>query len=83
MSQRQFALDAKYTQTEGTILLSGVQALVRLPLDQQRADRRSGTKQRIEGCGPALPAPFDTRSALLRVLTAPEALRATQGANRS
>src|SRR5262245_65224747 len=43
MSDRQsFALDAKYTQLEGTILLSGVQALVRLPLDQQRADRRSG-----------------------------------------
>ncbi|GAB4164240.1 MAG: indolepyruvate ferredoxin oxidoreductase family protein [Roseiflexaceae bacterium] len=35
-----FDLDAKYTQTEGTILLSGVQALVRLPLDQIRADRR-------------------------------------------
>jgi hypothetical protein len=33
MSNRQtFALNAKYTQTEGTSLLSGVQALVRLPL---------------------------------------------------
>jgi indolepyruvate ferredoxin oxidoreductase len=42
MSERQFTLDAKYTQLEGTILLSGVQALVRLPLDQQRADRRNG-----------------------------------------
>src|SRR5262245_55349175 len=40
--QRLFTLDAKYTQPEGTILLSGVQALVRLPLDQHRADRRSG-----------------------------------------
>jgi indolepyruvate ferredoxin oxidoreductase len=37
-----FSLDAKYTQTEGTILLSGVQALVRLPLDQRRADIRQG-----------------------------------------
>jgi indolepyruvate ferredoxin oxidoreductase len=37
-----FSLDAKYTQIEGTILLSGVQALVRLPLDQRRADQRRG-----------------------------------------
>ena len=37
-----FSLDAKYTQAEGTILLSGVQALVRLPLDQHRADQRRG-----------------------------------------
>ena len=37
-----FSLDAKYTLLEGTILLSGVQALVRLPLDQLRADRRLG-----------------------------------------
>jgi hypothetical protein len=33
MSNRQtFALNANYTQTEGTSLLSGVQVLVRLPL---------------------------------------------------
>jgi indolepyruvate ferredoxin oxidoreductase len=37
-----FTLDAKYLQEEGTILLSGVQALVRLPLDQHRADARRG-----------------------------------------
>ena len=40
--QRQFALDQKYTCAQGTILLSGVQALVRLPLDQHRADRARG-----------------------------------------
>ena len=38
----EFALDAKYRQEEGLIFLSGVQALVRLPLDQHRADRRRG-----------------------------------------
>ncbi len=37
-----FSLDAKYRQDEGTILLSGIQALVRLPLDQHRADKRRG-----------------------------------------
>jgi indolepyruvate ferredoxin oxidoreductase len=40
--KRDFALDAKYRQEEGTIFLSGIQALVRLPLDQHRADTRRG-----------------------------------------
>src|SRR5947208_2806030 len=39
---RDFALDAKYRREEGLIFLSGIQALVRLPLDQRRADRRRG-----------------------------------------
>ena len=37
-----FSLDAKYTLERGRVFLSGVQALVRLPLDQHRADRRRG-----------------------------------------
>jgi indolepyruvate ferredoxin oxidoreductase len=37
-----FSLDAKYRQLEGQIFLSGIQALVRLPLDQHRADQRRG-----------------------------------------
>ncbi|PYO56538.1 MAG: 2-oxoacid ferredoxin oxidoreductase [Candidatus Rokuibacteriota bacterium] len=37
-----FSLNAKYTQERGRIYLSGIQALVRLPLDQHRADRRRG-----------------------------------------
>ena len=37
-----FSLDAKYTEEQGRIFLSGIQALVRLPLDQHRADRRRG-----------------------------------------
>jgi len=37
-----FSLDAKYRQVEGVIFLSGIQALVRLPLDQHRADQRRG-----------------------------------------
>ncbi|MBI4246703.1 MAG: indolepyruvate ferredoxin oxidoreductase family protein, partial [Candidatus Rokubacteria bacterium] len=39
---RDFTLDAKYRREEGAIFLSGIQALVRLPLDQHRADRRRG-----------------------------------------
>jgi indolepyruvate ferredoxin oxidoreductase len=35
-------LDAKYRAEHGRIFLSGIQALVRLPLDQHRADRRRG-----------------------------------------
>src|SRR5438093_572775 len=40
--KRDFTLDVKYRQEEGLIFLSGIQALVRLPLDQHRADKRRG-----------------------------------------
>jgi indolepyruvate ferredoxin oxidoreductase len=40
--KRDFTLDAKYRQEQGVIFLSGIQALVRLPLDQHRADKRRG-----------------------------------------
>jgi indolepyruvate ferredoxin oxidoreductase len=39
-----FSLAAKYRQEDGLIFLSGIQALVRLPLDQHRADRRRGLR---------------------------------------
>src|SRR5262245_6014054 len=39
-----FSLDAKYTQEQGRIYLSGIQALVRLLFDQHRADLRRGLK---------------------------------------
>jgi indolepyruvate ferredoxin oxidoreductase len=38
----EFSLEAKYTQERGRIFLSGIQALVRVPLDQHRADLRRG-----------------------------------------
>ena len=34
-----YSLDAKYRQDEGRVFLSGIQALVRLPIDQHLADR--------------------------------------------
>ncbi|OGK76064.1 MAG: hypothetical protein A2X53_07635 [Candidatus Rokubacteria bacterium GWA2_70_23] len=43
-SASEFSLESKYTQEQGTIFLSGIQALVRLPLDQHLADRRRGLR---------------------------------------
>ena len=37
-----FSLDMKYRLESGRVFMSGIQALVRLPLDQHRADRRRG-----------------------------------------
>src|ERR687892_1654745 len=37
-----YSLDAKYVKGTGVVFLSGIQALVRLPLDQHRADQRRG-----------------------------------------
>jgi len=42
--KRDFSLEDKYRREEGTVILSGVQALLRLPLDQQRADKRQGLR---------------------------------------
>jgi indolepyruvate ferredoxin oxidoreductase len=39
---REISLDDKYVLEEGRILLTGLQGLVRLPLDQHRADLRRG-----------------------------------------
>ena len=40
--KRDHTLDAKYREQDGVVFLSGIQALVRLPLDQHLADRRRG-----------------------------------------
>ncbi len=44
MEPRDFSLDDKYLLDHGTVALSGVQALVRLPIDQHKADRRAGLR---------------------------------------
>jgi indolepyruvate ferredoxin oxidoreductase len=44
IEQRPFSLDDKYQVEEGTIYLSGLQGLVRVLLDQHRADRRRGLR---------------------------------------
>jgi indolepyruvate ferredoxin oxidoreductase len=38
------ALDDRYLREEGRVYLSGMQALVRLPIDQSRRDRRAGLR---------------------------------------
>jgi indolepyruvate ferredoxin oxidoreductase len=43
-SQRQASLDDRYLQEESTVLLTGIQALARLPMDQHRADKRKGLR---------------------------------------
>ncbi|KIZ34905.1 MULTISPECIES: indolepyruvate ferredoxin oxidoreductase family protein [Rhodopseudomonas] len=42
IDQGPISLDQKYTQTSGHIFLTGIQALVRLPMAQVRRDRASG-----------------------------------------
>ncbi|HUJ75194.1 MAG TPA: indolepyruvate ferredoxin oxidoreductase family protein [bacterium] len=39
-----FTLDDKYTALEGRVLLTGIQALVRLPMDQHRRDLAAGLR---------------------------------------
>ncbi|GAA4841582.1 indolepyruvate ferredoxin oxidoreductase family protein [Actinomycetospora corticicola] len=41
---RPFSLRDRYTETDGTVALTGVQALVRLPMDQRRADAAAGLR---------------------------------------
>jgi indolepyruvate ferredoxin oxidoreductase len=42
MSKRVVSLDDKYGALDGRVFATGIQALVRLPLDQKRLDRRRG-----------------------------------------
>ena len=42
MALRDVSLDDRYTSLRGEVLLSGIQALVRLPLDQRRRDVSQG-----------------------------------------
>ncbi|MDE0433349.1 MAG: indolepyruvate ferredoxin oxidoreductase family protein [Bryobacterales bacterium] len=41
---RDFSLDDKYTLESGSVYMTGIQALVRLPIEQMRRDRRVGLK---------------------------------------
>ncbi|WP_443611864.1 indolepyruvate ferredoxin oxidoreductase family protein [Acrocarpospora catenulata] len=47
MTPLQVSLDDKYAAADGTVLISGVQALVRLTLEQRRLDRERGLNTRV------------------------------------
>ena len=40
----EFSLDDKYTLEKGVVYVNGIQALVRLPIEQMRRDRRRGLR---------------------------------------
>ena len=42
MKHREVTLDDKYDLVEGKAYMTGIQALVRLPLDRKRMDRAAG-----------------------------------------
>ncbi|MCP4296649.1 MAG: indolepyruvate ferredoxin oxidoreductase family protein [Proteobacteria bacterium] len=44
MNIKNFKLENRYTQEEGKVVLTGTQALIRIPLDQHRADKKRGLK---------------------------------------
>lgn len=44
MHRKDVSLDDKYLKEQGEVLISGIQALVRLPIDQIRYDQRCGLK---------------------------------------
>ena len=44
MTYSDFSLDDRYTRLEGRIALNGIQALVRVPIDQARRDRKAGLR---------------------------------------
>src|SRR3954470_14879783 len=50
-SASSWSLDDKYLREEGIIYLSGIQALVRVTLDQHRADARRGLRTATLLCG--------------------------------
>jgi indolepyruvate ferredoxin oxidoreductase len=67
-----FALDDRYRRAEGPVFLSGLQAIVRVLLDQQRTDARSGlrTGTLVSGYQGSPLAGFDRELARLGALAA-------------
>ncbi len=82
-SLRDVSLDDKYILEEGRILLTGLQGLVRLPLDQHRADRRRGlhTGTMISGYQGSPLGGFDQELARNRELVEGHHVRHVPGLN--
>ena len=54
MQHREVTLDDKYDLVEGKAYMTGIQALVRLPLDRKRLDLKNGKAWESLGKGPGL-----------------------------
>ncbi|HYP47297.1 MAG TPA: hypothetical protein VEQ61_01545, partial [Thermoleophilaceae bacterium] len=80
---REASLDDKYVIEQGRIFLTGVQALVRLPLDQHRSDRRRGltTGTMISGYQGSPLGGFDQELARHRALLDEHHVRHVAGLN--
>ena len=51
MSTTEFSLEDRLAATAGTVAMSGIEAVVRIPLDQHRADARAGLRTAGLICG--------------------------------
>ena len=65
INQGPISLDQKYTQGSGHVFLTGIQALVRLPMAQIRRDRASGSIPRVLSRDIAVRRSADTTSSFL------------------
>ena len=76
-------LDDKYTRERGTVYLTGIQALVRLPMDQMRRDRRAGlnTAAFISGYEGSPLGGYDLALARVRALLDEHRIRFVPGIN--
>ena len=72
-----YRLEDRYRRDEGTVFMSGVQALARIPLQQLRADRRAGVRTAAFASGyPGSPlAGFDREADHAARLAADDGLR--------
>src|SRR3982750_41943 len=83
LSRPHTTLEDKYVLDQGTIFLSGIQALVRVLLDQHRADVRRGLKTRtfVSGYQGSPLGGFDKELMRLGAPAAEHALPFTPGLN--
>ncbi|MCW2991169.1 MAG: Indolepyruvate ferredoxin oxidoreductase [Solirubrobacterales bacterium] len=83
LARPETTLRDKYVLEQGTIFLSGVQALVRVLLDQQRADRRAGlrTATFVSGYQGSPLGGFDKEVMGLKELAGEYAIEFTPGLN--
>ncbi len=78
-----FSLDDRYTRETGIVYLTGIQALVRLPMDQVRRDRAAGmsTGAFISGYEGSPLGGYDMALARVRGLLAEHRIHFTPGVN--